>query len=133
MEKKYIWLILGIIIILGIILVFRGFNGGEDNWIKDNKGLWIKHGNPKNTPEKVKIQQDALNCANSLYNNAKNTGMEFNSQCLGTCKDYSIDIVHVPKNSEDNLAENQCSDFRDRITKYFIELDKDGNVVRVVD
>lgn len=62
--------------------------------------------------------------------------MIFNSQCLGTINvnnlDYVVDIVHVPRTQEDNLPENQCEDYRTGKVQHFIELDKDGNVVRVV-
>lgn len=71
-----------------------------------------------------------------LYNQKKVEGMEFNSQCLGTIEGingvYAVDIVHVPRTAEDNLAENQCEAYRNGSVTHFIELDKDGNVVRVV-
>lgn len=132
MKKKLLYWIIGIIVLLAVIfLLLRGFNGGEDNWIKDEKGIWTKHGNPSDIPNEVKEQQAALACANNLYNQAKQAGIQFNSQCLGSCDDYSIDIVNVPRTSEDNLIENQCSDFNNRITHKFIELDKNGNIVRI--
>jgi len=58
--------------------------------------------------------------------------MQFSSQCLGTIGDYAADIVHVPRNDEDNLAENQCEDYRRGKVNHFIELDKDGNIFRIV-
>jgi hypothetical protein len=131
MEKKFVWLIMGIIIIFLIIINLVLFRGDEDNWILDSKGVYIKHGNPRDIPSYVKVQQDALTCANTLYTNAKNSGMVFNSQCLGKCGDYSVDVVHVPRSSEDNIIENQCSDYSLGVTHKFIELDKDGNIVKV--
>lgn len=117
--------------VLAGIALFIFLRGNEDNWIKDSKGIWIKHGNPVNTPGFVKQQQDAILCANDLYSQAKENWMEFNSQCLGACGNYSVDIVHVPRNSWDDSSENQCSDYP-KITPHFIELDKDGKIVRVV-
>lgn len=87
----------------------------------------------KSYPEKSYGRKEATECALELYNKAKNDGMEFNSQCLGRCGDYSVDIVHNPRSEEDNKIENQCEDFRKGITKYFVELDKDGKIVRVFD
>ncbi len=110
-------------------MVFRP--GGEDSWIQDERGVWIKHGVPSETPDYVLEQQDAISCAIDLYDGAK-TSMEFSSQCLGTCGNYAVDIVHVPRSSEDNLAENQCEAYRSSEITHFIELDKDGNVVRIV-
>lgn len=108
-----------------------GFNGGEDNWIKDSKGVYVKHGNPSSVPEKVKGQQDAIECANKKYVFYSDK-IDFNSQCLGTCGDYAVDIVNVPRTMEDNKAENQCTEFRVGSVNKFIELDKNGEIVRVV-
>ncbi len=82
--------------------------------------------------DKEKIIAEAL----KLYNKKKAEGMVFNSQCLGTIEvdneKYVVDIVHVPRTEEDNLPENQCEDFRTGKVKHFIELDKNGKVVRIV-
>lgn len=132
MKQKLLYWTIGIVILLIVIFVcvLRGFNGGEDNWIKDSKGVWIKHGAPATTPDSVLEQQNALSCAYDLYSQAKANGVVFNSQCLGACENYSIDIVNVPRNSEDDKPSNQCSDYP-LVTSYFIELDKNGEVVRV--
>jgi len=131
MNKKVIIWIIGIIIVIGIlVVVLRGFSG-EDDWIKDSNGVYIKHGNPSNIPENVKSQQEALKCADELYNNFKSNGIEINSQCLGVCNGYAVDIAHVPRTAEDNKAENQCTAYINGEVIKFIELDKSGNVVRV--
>lgn len=75
----------------------------------------------------------AIKAALQLYEEAKSAGMKFSSQCLGTAYGYAVDIVHVPRASEDNLVENQCKEYREGRVSKFIELDKDGKVVRVVD
>ena len=67
----------------------------------------------------------------NLYNEKNQEGMEFNSQCLGTCEDFAVDIVNAPRTSEDNKIENQCQDYRNGIAKHFIELDKNGEIVRI--
>lgn len=129
--KKWmiIIIIIAIIILIGILLLF--LRGNEDDWIKDSKGMWIKHGNPAKTPKNVIEQQDAISCGTELYNQVKANEIEFNSQCLGKCSDYSIDVVNVPRNADDDKEENQCSDFRNGVTNKFIELDKEGEIVRV--
>jgi hypothetical protein len=121
------FLIAGIVcIILGAILfVLARMN--EDTWIQDSGGIWVKHGMPSQTPSYVTEQQDAINCASGLFNGFNGT---INSQCIGTCGNYSADIVHVPRTADDNLSENQCQDFIAGKTSHFIELDKEGNVVR---
>jgi len=62
--------------------------------------------------------------------------MQFSSQCLGIIYSgrvgYAVNIVHVPRNEEDNKPENQCEEYREGRVKHFIELNKDGEVVRIV-
>lgn len=56
----------------GTLLLLRGFSG-EDSWIKDSNGIWIKHGNPSETPDYVLEQQKALlNCASNKLDNYGN-------------------------------------------------------------
>jgi len=108
--------------LIGAWLFIRFIIGGsEDDWIKDSKGVWIKHGNPSETPDYVLEQQEAIDCALEKFNSFSG---EINSQCLGSCGDYAADIVHVPRTAEDNLVENQCADYRNGIVSHFIELDK---------
>jgi hypothetical protein len=131
---KIIGLILLVLIVIGLIVygaMFLFSKINEDNWIKDSKGVWIMHGNPSSTPSEVLEQQDALSCASVIYATAYIGNVTFNSQCLGKCGDYSVDIVNVPRTSDDDLKENQCSDYADGITKHFIELDKNGTIVRI--
>jgi len=71
-------------------------------------------------------------CALKLYNEAKDKGIKFLSQCLGNCGDYAVDVVHVPRNEVDNKIENQCEDYRSGKARQFIELDQEGNIVRIV-
>jgi hypothetical protein len=94
-----------IVIVALVVIVLLIFRSDEDNWIKNESGIWIRHGNLDNVPENVKEQQDAINCSLNLYNKDKIEGMDFSSQCLGTCFDYAVDIVHVPRTSSDDLIE----------------------------
>lgn len=132
--KKTIWIIIIVIavLIIGFIFIRSILGGSEDSWIKDSRGIWVKHGNPSETLDYVKEQQDAVSCAFGLYDIEKNKGIEFSSQCLGTCGDFVVDIVHVLRTDEDNLVENQCDDFRSGKANHFIELDRDGEIVMIV-
>ena len=133
MKKRVLVTIIVIVALILIWLFVRFIIGGnEDSWIKDKNGMYIKHGVPSQTPTEVLGQQESIVCALNLYQEKKNQeGMDFSSQCLGTCGDYAVDVVHVPRTSEDNLKENQCSDYPEKV-KHFIELDKDGNIFRIV-
>jgi len=92
----------------------------------------MKSGNPSETPEEVVEQQELIRKVIELYDEKKLEIEEFNSECLGVVDDYAVDIVHVPRNNEDNLAENQCEEFRSGEVQHFIELDKEGEIVRIV-
>jgi len=129
-EMKKIWWIL----ILALIVIFTIFllRGNEDSWIKDSRGVYIKHGSPSETPSYVLDQQRIINEALDMYNQEKTKGIVFNSQCLGKIGNVAVDIVHVPRTSEDDLAENQCEAYKNGTVNHFIELDKDGNTVRIV-
>ncbi len=125
--KKVYWVAgIFLLIIFGIFLFFRM---QEDGWVKDSRGVWVQHGNPVSTPEDVLEQQHLISCANYLFDNFK---QEKNSQCLGTCDNYAVDLVHVPRTAEDNLPENQCPDYVSGKLTHFIELDKNGEIVRIV-
>jgi len=131
MKKQIIFVIVGILIILlGVFIFLRGFSL-EDTWIKDSRGVWISHGNPSFIPKQVYEQQEAINCAKELYHKENNLGVQFSSQCLGKCGNYSIDIVHFPRDSLDDLIQNQCEDYRNGITKNFIELNLNGEIVKI--
>jgi hypothetical protein len=135
--KKGLKIIIAIIVIILILIVVLRFNpfspnGGEDNWIKDSRGIYVKHGNPAEIPDYVSEQQIAVICAKSLFNSFNATRIPINSQCLGRCQNYAVDIVHVPRNAEDDKIENQCEEYRRGIVQHFIELDKNEEIVRVV-
>jgi hypothetical protein len=132
MKKIYIILIIIGILIISWLFIRFVFGGGEDSWIKDEKGVYVRHGNPSETPAYVAEQQEGISCALSLYQEQKQTGIEFTSQCLGTCMDYAVDIVHVPRTNEDNIFGNQCSEYQEGKVSKFIELDKDGKIVSII-
>jgi hypothetical protein len=135
MKKKLVFVITLAVVLAILAGVFMGIRlfSGEDDWIKDSRGVWIKHGNPAEMPDYVQSQQNALNCALDLYDSKKAEGMIFNSQCLDACNGYAVDIVHAPRVAEDDLAFNQCTDYRTGKLTKFIELDSKGNIVRAAE
>lgn len=131
MVNKKFWILASIVLVLLVVGILY-LRGPDDSWTKDKVGVWVMNGNPVFTPPEVKEQQDALSCASQLYAEANFKKINFSSQCLGTCGSYSIDVVHVPRISEDDQVENQCRDFLDKKTSHFIEINNRGNVVRIV-
>lgn len=82
--------------------------------------------------EPTSIGNDALIvCAQTLYAGLVRAGVELDSQCLGTCDNYVVDLVHVPRIPSDDLPENQCRLYREGLVQGFIELDAHGTVVRI--
>jgi len=130
MKKSTIIIIIIISAIILTVLILRIISK-EDNWIKQPNGIYVKHGNPSSMPEEVKQQKEIIACANNLYAQAKEK-MNLSSQCLGKCGDYSIDIIHNPRTEEDNLMENKCQDYINKITNHFLELDKNGKIIKII-
>lgn len=72
--------------------------------------------------------------AKVLYEKAKSEGMDFsNGPCLSDYLEFGwvVDIVHNPRTPEDDLHKNMCISYVERRATHFIELDTEGNVVRV--
>ncbi len=107
-------------------------NGGEDTWIKNERGVYIPHGNPAFTPDNVKEQISLISGAMDLYFKKKNQTNNLSSECLGTVDGYAVDIAHEPRTTEDDKPENQCSDYRTGKVYHFIELDNTGRVIRII-
>jgi len=132
-NKLMKWVIISAILVLIFIL---GLNYivlrmDEDSWIKDSRGVWVKHGNPAETPDYVSQQKTMVLCAMDIYAQLSSNGVIFSSQCIGSCGNYSVDIVHVPRTAEDGNPENQCAEYLQGETNKFIELDSHGDVVRI--
>jgi hypothetical protein len=86
------------------------------------------------TPEELRSQKEqAIQLASQLFQSKEEEGMDFsNGPCLAEeiIEDWSADIVHLPRNAEDNKPENQCQYYRKGKTHHFIELSLDGDLVR---
>ncbi len=127
--KKISWFIIILVLIILIIILRFFIGGGEDSWIKDSRGVYVKHGNPSENPDYVLEQQQLIEKAKQLF--LKYNGDLSNGPCLGTIDDYVIDIAHNPRQEVDNLAENQCEAYRNGSAKNFIELDEQGEIIRI--
>jgi hypothetical protein len=130
MKNKQKIIFIGVIV-LSLAILFLFLRGNEDSWIKDGRGVWVKHGNPSQTPDYVEKQQEILRQAFSLYEDKKYELINLSSQCLGNVENYAVDLVHNPRISEDDLIENQCEDYNAGKVNHFIELDETGMVVRI--
>lgn len=75
----------------------------------------------------------AVNQAKYIFRQMKAQGWDFSQgSCLSNAlmPDWVLDIAHSPRIALDDLAENQCSAYREGNAKHFVELDTDGNLIR---
>lgn len=75
----------------------------------------------------------AVNQAKHLYNQRKSEGGDFSQgPCLSEAllPGWVVDIAHNPRQSVDDLPQNQCESFREGRAKHFVELDPSGNLIR---
>lgn len=76
----------------------------------------------------------ALREAQRIYAQKKQAGFEFsNGPCLTNdlMSGWVADLVHNPRTQEDNLPENQCRAYLEGRARHFVELDLEGNLVRI--
>ena len=141
-NSRIIWIavIAVLIVIIGLVFYLKNSNplnvggslGGEDGWIKNSVGIYVKHGNPSIMPPEVVEQKELLDCVNKTYYEWVKANLVFDSQCLGSCiKKYAVDVVHVPRTAVDDLRQNQCVDYLNGLYSNFVEIDKTGDVVRI--
>ncbi len=96
-----------------------------------------------------------LGCVQQEQNYVQNSGFSADSDtavsnCISLCKenplkldldsspclsneispDWVCDIAHNPRMEIDNIAENQCSSFRDGKAKHFVELDQNCLLIK---
>ena len=127
------WVLIVIVILLFSVVVMFVVRGSKDDWIKNSKGVWIKHGNPQKIPDEVRIQQQMIETADRTYQEATVRGVDFsNGPCLGKINnDWVLDVAHDPRQPEDDKRQNQCSDYLSGSAKHFIEIDLNGKIIRI--
>jgi hypothetical protein len=84
-------------------------------------------------PHRPDEQQRAVDIAQQLFRQKKADGVSMSrGPCLGEIMpDWVADVVHNPRQPIDEDPDNQCSAYRNGKAHHFVELDTDGNVVRV--
>lgn len=75
----------------------------------------------------------AANQARFIYNSRKMNGENFSdSPCLSNAllPGWVLDIAHNPRQSIDDLSQNQCPAYLEGRAQHFVELDPEGNLIR---
>lgn len=97
--------------------------------------IYIKNSNNSTYKPGIWPEADqAVAQAQYVYNQAKERGMDFKSgPCLSNAliPGWVLDLVHSPREAMDNLPENQCKAYLEGSAKHFVEMDLQGNLVRV--
>lgn len=96
--------------------------------------LWINTEKKEYQPGISEEFDMAVNQAQLVYRQSIKRGDNLKSgPCLTNAlmPEWVVDIVHSPRTPEDDLPSNQCKAFLEGSAKHFIELDVDGNVIRV--
>ncbi len=94
--------------------------------------LFLNSGGPK-SPPKNEIDT-AINQAKFLYSQRKAMGEDLSTgPCLSNAlmPGWVVDLVHSPRLPIDDLPENQCPAYREGRAQHFVELDLNGNFIRV--
>lgn len=75
----------------------------------------------------------AVNQAQHVYRQRQAMGVDFSAgPCLSDAlmPGWVADIAHNPRLPADDLPENQCPAYREGRAEHFVELDKEGNLIR---
>lgn len=126
-------LLFGGLLAAGVFLAVSFIATNTGQWIKAENGLWVKVGDPRTIPAVVVEQQALLVAAQALYNeaNGSNQNLAY-GPCLGSVgDDWVVDIAHDPRIDVDELAANQCPEIAAGTAHHYIELDPDGNLIRI--
>jgi hypothetical protein len=83
------------------------------------------------TNEREIAKEKCINACRQAMINGKDLS---NGPCLldpiPEVRDWVCDVAHWPRQDVDNLAENQCSSFREGKAKHFVEVDPACNFIR---
>lgn len=81
------------------------------------------------------LQQDiAVSKAKEIFQLKKAQGTDMsNGPCLENdlMPDWVVDVAHDPRLAIDDKPENQCSPFREGKAHHFVELDTEGQVIKI--
>lgn len=113
-TNKLFWIVLFVILAVSVLTL-----------------VWNKQDEPETT---LKPGEAPISAAQTLFRQRLAEGMSMeNGPCLTNDlkPGWVVDIVHNPRQTVDDLEENQCAAYMEGRAQHFIELDLKGNIVRV--
>jgi hypothetical protein len=82
-------------------------------------------------------EQAVFSCLKECKDNPQNLDYN-NGPCLSdnnlnwNISDWVCDVAHSPRQAVDDLAENQCLEFREGRAHHFVEVDTTCNLIKVI-
>ena len=82
-------------------------------------------------------QQAVFSCLKECKDNPQNLDYK-NGPCLSddnpnwNISDWVCDVAHSPRQTVDDLVENQCLEFREGKAHHFVEVDPRCNLIKVI-
>lgn len=89
---------------------------------------------PEDKTSSVSTYDAAVREAEALFKRRSAEGMDISTgPCLTNdlMQGWVVDVVHSPRQKVDDQPENQCAAFIEGRATHFVELDTEGNLVRV--
>lgn len=103
--------------------------------------VYVHETNPFNAPIEGNYKpglddeiDNAVKKAQDVYKSREETADDLSTgPCLSNdlLPDWVVDVAHNPRQKIDDLPENQCQAFIEGRAKHFVELDLDGEVIRI--
>jgi hypothetical protein len=100
-------------------------------------GLYFLFFNQQELVEEKEVtytEEELIKMAQDLFNEKKQQGIDMeNGPCLTNelIPGWVVDVAHSPRQTVDNQMENQCLSFREGKAEHFIELDLEGNLIKI--
>lgn len=89
---------------------------------------------PDYTPGRWPEADTAINQASNVFSSTKALGTDLSDgPCLSNAllPGWVADVAHNPREAIDDLPQNQCATYLEGSAKHFVELDLEGNLIRV--
>ena len=123
--KVVLYFVGGIIVIFVAVMLFLRFQSVEKVEVFEEKVV---------TSQYTSFEMELVVQAQRVFEAKKEEGWDFsNGPCLSNnlLGEWVIDVAHSPREAIDDLPENQCTAYLTKKITHFIELDPEGNLIRL--
>ena len=122
-REKLLFVVLGVILIVSLAVVLINNQPLLEGKLKSSYKPGLSYD-----------QDQAVTQSKKVYQDKQKLNINFEEgPCLTNdlLPDWVVDIAHNPRQKIDDLPANQCAAFLEGRAKHFVELDPQGNVIRV--